>query len=188
MASRGSAPSGPGAPSRPAAGFIAPQAPPAGVGPGQILPGHRPLFVLLARIDRLEVSGGMILPDLGRCDAIPGVGGNTSADTRDPSGWVARMEREGWRRLPDDLEFECWGAKRTLATSTGCTYRDWYASDRVGGIWAEAWMRPRVLGGALRWSVDDAGKRSLQAAALAWMLHGAELDPDRKSTRLNSSH
>lgn len=171
---------------RPASAGIMHQPPPAGMAPARpptsqqrvgVLRGWRPSFVFLARIDRLECSGGLVLPDLARVDAVAGRGGNTSADTVDPAGWVASMERQGYRRVPDDLDFEVWGASRAGCAS-GCTYRDWYETDRVAGLWSEAWSRPKVLGAATRWPIDIAGKRAFQAQVLKWMLNGGELDSD----------
>lgn len=157
---------------------LGPQRPPtAQQAPGSSLRGWRPSFVFLARLDRLECSGGLVLPDLARVEAVPGRGGNTSADTVDPSGWVANMERQGYRRVPDDLDFEVWGASRS-GCSSGCTYRDWYETDRVAGMWSEAWVRPKVLGAVTRWPIDMAGKRSFQSAVLDWLTAGAALDPD----------
>jgi len=171
---------------RPAPAGPAYQPPPAGLGPARpptsqrptgVLQGWRPGFVLLARLDRLEVSGGLVLPDLARADAVAGRGGNTSADTVDPAGWVASLERQGYRRVPDDLDFECWGARRAGCAS-GCTYRDWYETDRVAGRWSEAWTRPKVLGATIKWPVDWDGKRAFQAQVLKWLLNGSELDND----------
>lgn len=162
------------------------QAPPPGLGPSRpptsqqrvgVLRGWRPAFVYLARIDRLECSGGLVLPDLARVDAVAGRGGNTSADIVDPAGWCASMERQGYRRVPDDLDFETWGANRAGCAS-GCTYRDWYETDRVAGLWSEAWTRPKILGAVTRWPVDLDGKRAFQSAVLKWLLNGSELDPD----------
>lgn len=133
--------------------------------------------MFLARIDRLECLGGQVLPDLARVEAIAGRGGNTSADVIDPAGWCASMERQGYRRVPDDLDFVCWGQSRAGCAS-GCTYRDWYETDRVSGLWAEAWTRPKVLGATTRWPIDHDGKRAFQAQVLKWMLNGGELDND----------
>lgn len=154
-----------------------PARPPTSQRPASVLRGWRPSFVFLARIDRLECSGGMVLPDLARVDAVAGRGGNTSADIVDPAGWCASMERQGYRRVPDDIDFECWGAPRAGCAS-GCTYRDWYETDRVAGLWSEAWSRPKILGAVTRWAIDIDGKRAFQSAVLRWMLNGAELDND----------
>lgn len=159
------------------AGFIQPAPPPMGVGASALIQGYRPPFVLLARLDRLEVSGGLILPDLARVEAVPGRAGNTGADTHDPAGAVSGLERIGFRRVPDTLDFTCWGQPRSAAVS-GSTYRDYYRSDRSGGVWCEAWIRPRAIGGSTRWTVDMDGKRNFQKAVLAWLLNGAELDED----------
>jgi len=146
---------------------------------GSILRGYRASFVFLSRLDRLECSGGLVLPDLARCDAVAGRGGNTSADTVDPAGWCASMERQGYRRVPDNLDFVCWGESRAAALAvSGCTYRDWYPTDRVAGLWSEAWARPKMLGAITRWPIDYDGKRAFQAEVLKWMLNGAELDGD----------
>ena len=163
------------------------QAPPPGLGPSRPptaqqraggLKGWRPGFVYLARLDRLECSGGLVLPDLARVDAVAGRGGNTAADVVDPAGWCATMERQGYRRVPDDLDFEVFGATRAGCAS-GCTYRDWYETDRVAGMWSEAWSRPKLLGALTRWTIDLDGKRAFQSAVLRWMLGPTgELDPD----------
>lgn len=164
----------------------APYQPPAGMVPARpptsqqrlgVLRGWRPSFVFLARIDRLECSGGQVLPDLARVEAVAGRGGNTSADTVDPAGWVASMERQGYRRVPDDLDFVCWGTSRA-GSASGCTYRDWYETDRVAGLWSEAWSRPKVLGAFTRWVIDEDGRRAFQAQVLRWMLNGNDLDSD----------
>lgn len=156
---------------------IGPARPPTSQQRTGVLRGWRPAFVFLARIDRLEVSGGLVLPDLARVDAVAGRGGNTSADVIDPAGWCASMERQGYRRVPDDLDFETWGERRAGCVS-GCTYRDWYETDRVAGLWSEAWSRPKILGAVTRWQVDLDGKRAFQSAVLSWMLQGGKLDPD----------
>lgn len=177
MATKGSTAEDRPRPAGAAAGLIAPSAPPQGHGASQAIQGYRPPFVLLARLDRLEPSGGLILPDLARVEAVPGRFGNASSDTIDPAGAVANLERLKYRRIPDDLDFVCWGAPRAGAAS-GSTYRDYYTSDRIGGVWAEAWIRPKIVGGVTRWQLDMDGKRAFQAAVLKWMLHGAELDRD----------
>lgn len=165
---------------------VASQAPAPGMAPARppisqtstaMLRGWRPCFVYMARLDRLECSGGLVLPDLARVDAVAGRGGNTGADIVDPAGWCASMERQGYRRVPDDLDFSCWGASRAGCAS-GCTYRDWYATDRVAGLWSEAWQRPKILGQITRWTIDHEGARSFQGAVLTWLLHGSSLDND----------
>lgn len=157
---------------------LAPAAPPAAQSQaGSLLRGFRPSFVLMARLDRLEVSGGLVLPDLSRIEAVAGRGGNTAADTVHPGGWVQNMVREGWQQVPDGLDFVVWGANRAGCAS-GCTYRDWRQTDRVAGMWSEAWSRPKIYGAVTRWQIDHDGKRAFQAAVLRWLLNGSELDDD----------
>ena len=168
----------PNAPSPAPSAFVAAGKPPASVSLQKPIRGYAPPFVLMAKADCLEITGGEVLPSIARIEAVPGRGGNGPGDSSDPSGACASMERQGFRRIPDDLAFECWGETQTNAKPSACAYRDWYESDRVGGIWSETWSRPRVVLGATRWAHDPDGKRNFQRAVLRWLTGADTVDPE----------
>lgn len=162
-------------------GLVAPSRPPVSVSPTELLPGYRPYFVLLAHPAIWTVCGGLIVPDLARVEALPGVGGNGPSDNRYPAGAIASCERRGFRRIPDHIQFRAWGVLHTEETHPHGTYRDWYESDdpHGRGIWAEAWMRPRVLAGTVRWRIDDEGHLAFLRAVISWLLDGREPADDQ---------
>ena len=161
---------------RHSAGEIPPSAPPAAAVPRATIPGHRPRFVYLYHPDHWRCVGGEILPRLIRVSAIPGAGGNGPDDVLYPSGAIAAKMRQGWRQVPDDIEFECSGQKRSISSGQNhSTYIDWYDSTD-GGIWAEAWRRPRMVAGRLNWRTDEEGRLNLLRAIAKLLPEPSDMD------------
>jgi hypothetical protein len=135
-----------------------------------VLSMQREPWTLMVHPAALMCRRGRIAPNPAIIAHTPGLGGNGARAEEHGQGAIARMAAEGWRPVPHDIgtavDVVAFGERR--AGSPLSDYIVQHVATAPNGAqvigYTDAWRRPRQLGFALLWDVDEAGYTSFLEA------------------------